>query len=264
MIHYKSPEEIELVRESSLLVGKTHALLAGSIKPGITTLYLDKMAEEFIRDHDAIPGFKGYRGFPNTLCVSINDQVVHGIPSAREIKEGDLISIDIGVVKNGFWGDSAYSFSVVGMEPQVQKLVKVTKEALYTGIEAAKPGNRIGDIGYAIQKYVEGYGFGVVRDLVGHGLGRHLHEDPQVPNYGRRGKGKQLKKGMILAIEPMITLGRWKVVQENDGWTIRTMDKKPAAHFEHDIAILENGPEILSSFALTEENIKINDYLLNI
>ena len=264
MIHYKTPEEIEILRESSLLVGSTLAELAELIKPGLNTKVLDEVAEAYIRDHGAVPGFKGYHGFPNTLCISINEQVVHGIPSNREIKEGDLISIDCGTVKNGFHGDSAYSFSVVGMEEEVQDLVIRTKESLYVGIEYAVKGNRIGDIGYHIQQYVEGYGYGVVRELVGHGLGRNLHEDPQVPNYGRRGKGNKLKEGMIIAIEPMITLGSRKIYQEEDGWTIRTFDRKPAAHFEHDIAITSSGTEILSSFEEIESRIEKNTYLLNL
>ena len=264
MIHYKSPEEIEILRESSLLVGKTLAQLATLIKPGVNTLILDKVAEEFIRDHGALPGFKGYGGFPNTLCISINEQVVHGIPSDREIVEGDLISIDCGTIMNGFYGDSAYTFSVDGMTEDVQNLVIRTKKSLYLGIEAALAGNRISDIGYSIQTYVESFGYGVVRELVGHGLGRNLHEKPEVPNYGRRGKGKMIKEGMILAIEPMITLGSKKIYQEEDGWTIRTHDMKAAAHFEHDIAITKNGTEILSSFELIEKNIEKNINLINL
>ncbi len=263
MIHYKTPQEIEILKESSLLVGKTLAELAKLIKPGVTTLFLDKVAEEFIRDHGAVPGFLGYGGFPNTLCISLNDEVVHGIPSKREIREGDLVSIDCGTIMNGFYGDSAYSFSLVGMTPEVQNLVKVTKESLYIGIEAARKGNRIGDIGFSIQQYVESFGYGVVRELVGHGLGRNLHEKPEVPNYGRRGRGNKLKEGMILAIEPMITLGSEKIVQDDDHWTIRTKDHLPAAHFEHDIAITGSGTEILSSFAGIESEIKKNSYLLN-
>jgi methionyl aminopeptidase len=264
MIYYKTPEEIEILRESSLLVGSTLAELAAIIKPGLNTKVLDQVAEEFIRDHGAVPGFKGYQGFPNTLCISINEQVVHGIPSDREIQEGDLISIDCGTIKNGFYGDSAYSFSVVGMKQEVQDLVKRTKEALYVGIQEAKKGKRVGDIGYHIQQYVESFGYGVVRELVGHGLGRSLHEDPPVPNYGRRGKGNKLKEGMILAIEPMITLGSRKIHQEKDGWTIRTADRKPAAHFEHDIAITSSTTEILSSFDEIESRIEKNTYLLNL
>lgn len=249
----KTEEEVELIRESSLLVGKTLAEVAKLIKPGVKTIELDRIAEEFIRDNDALPGFKGYSGFPNALCISVNDQVVHGIPGNRVLVEGDIASIDCGVIKNGYWGDSAYSFSVGEINKEIELLMKRTKESLYYGIEIAVAGKRVGDIGFAIQKYVESYGYSVVRDLVGHGLGNNLHEKPEVPNYGRRGSGMKLKVGMVIAIEPMINLGKKEVVQERDGWTIRTKDKKPSAHFEHDILIKKGKSEILSTFEYIEK-----------
>ena len=253
MIHYKSDEEIEIQRESSLLVGKTLAEVAKFIKPGVKTKELDKIAEEFILDHGAKPGFKGYGGFPATLCISVNDEVVHGIPGERELKDGDIVSIDCGTILNGFYGDSAYTFEVGEVDEEVKKLLERTKQSLYLGIEMAVTGKRVGDIGYAIQSYVEQFGYGVVRDLVGHGVGRHLHEKPEVPNYGRRGTGVKLKKGMVLAIEPMINMGRKEVVQDPDGWTIRTIDGKPSAHFEHDVAIRDGKADILSTFDYIEE-----------
>ena len=256
MIYYKTDEEIELIRESSLLVGKTLAEVAKILKPGVKTIDLDKRAEEFIRDNDAVPGFKGYNGFPFTLCMSINEAVVHGFPGEREVEEGDLVSIDCGVIKNGFYGDSAYSFGIGEVSEEVELLLQRTKESLYKGIEIAVDGKRIGDIGNAIQTYVESFGYNVVRDLVGHGLGRHLHEKPEVPNYGRRGTGPKLKEGMVLAIEPMINLGTRHVVQEADGWTIRTADRKPSAHFEHDVAIRKGKAEVLSTFEYIEEVLK--------
>ncbi len=256
MIYYKTEEEIELIRESSLLVGKTLAEVAKILKPGVKTINLDKRAEEFIRDNDAVPGFKGYNGFPFTLCMSINEEVVHGFPGEREVKEGDLVSIDCGVIKNGFYGDSAYSFGIGEVRKDVELLMQRTKESLYKGIEMAVEGKRIGDIGNAIQNYVESFGYSVVRDLVGHGLGRHLHEKPEVPNYGKRGTGPKLAEGMVLAIEPMINLGTRHVVQEADGWTIRTADRKQSAHFEHDVAIKKGKAEILSTFEYIEEELK--------
>jgi len=258
MIHYKTEEEIELIRLSSLLVGKTLAEVARHIKPGVKTGELDKIAETFIRDHHAVPGFKGYGGFPATLCISVNEVVVHGIPGNRELHDGDLVSVDCGVIMNGFYGDSAYSFAVGEVSEEVQLLMSRTKESLYRGIEAAKAGKRTGDIGFEIQAYVEGFGYSVVRDLVGHGLGRHLHEKPEVPNYGKRGVGTMLQPGMVICIEPMINLGSRMVVQENDGWTIRTSDRKPSAHYEHAIAIMEGKTEILSSFDEIEEILKTN------
>ncbi len=259
MIYLKTNNEIELIKESSLLVGKTLAEVAKLIKPGVKTIDLDKRAEEYIRDHGATPGFKGYNGFPYTLCISINENVVHGFPSDKELKDGDIVSVDCGTLKNGFYGDSAYTFAVGEVNGEVLKLMKCTKESLYIGIEMAFAGNRVGDIGSAIQKYVEGFGYSVVRDLVGHGLGKNLHEKPEVPNYGRRGTGPKLKEGMVLAIEPMINLGTKKVVQEKDGWTIRTADRKPSAHFEHDVAIRKGKAEILSTFEYIEEVINNNE-----
>jgi methionyl aminopeptidase len=248
MIYYKTDEEIELIRLSSLLVGKTLAEVARHIKPGVTTASLDKVAETFIRDHGAVPGFKGYGGFPGTLCVSVNDVVVHGIPGNQVLRDGDLVSVDCGVVLNGFYGDSAYSFAVGNVTEEVQLLMERTKKSLYLGIEAAKAGKRTGDIGFEIQTYVEQFGYSVVRDLVGHGLGRHLHEKPEVPNFGKRGVGTMLQPGLVICIEPMINLGRRQVSQDKDGWTIRTADRKPSAHYEHAIAIREGGTDILSSF----------------
>ncbi|MCD4725175.1 MAG: type I methionyl aminopeptidase [Bacteroidales bacterium] len=258
MIYYKTEEEIELLRESSLLVGKTLAEVAKRIKPGIETIVLDKLAEEFIRDHGATPGFKGYNGFPFTLCISINEQVVHGFPGKRPLLEGDIVSIDCGVLKNEFYGDSAYTFAVGEVDEEVRLLMERTKESLYKAIEVAVEGKRVGDIGYAVQSHVEQYGYGVVRDLVGHGLGKNLHEKPEVPNYGKRGTGVKLKEGMVLAIEPMINLGTRSVVQLQDGWTIRTADKKPSAHYEHDVAIRKGKAEVLSTFDYIEEVLKQN------
>ncbi len=257
MIYLKTDEEIELLRQSNLLVGQTLGELAKWVAPGITTLQLDKIAEEFIRDHQAIPGFLGYAGYPNTLCVSVNEQIVHGIPSNYALKEGDVVSIDCGVVKNGFNGDSAYTFEVGEVAPEVKMLLKTTKESLYIGIEQAVEGKRIGDISNAIQTYCEHRNYSVVRELCGHGVGKHLHEDPEVPNYGRRGCGPLLKNGMVIAIEPMINLGSRNIVIEKDGWTTRTKDRKPSAHFEHTIAVRENGPDVLSSFRYVEEALGI-------
>jgi methionyl aminopeptidase len=255
MIHLKTEEEIELLRESSLLVGKTLAEVAKRIRPGIETIVLDNVAETFIRDHGAEPGFKGYNGFPFTLCISVNEQVVHGFPGHRPLLEGDIVSIDCGVFKNGFYGDSAYTFAVGEVDEEVRLLMERTKESLYKAIEVAVDGKRVGDIGHAVQTHVEQYGYTVVRDLVGHGLGRQLHEKPEVPNYGKRGSGVKLQEGMVLAIEPMVNLGTRHVVQLNDGWTIQTADKKPSAHFEHDVAIRKGKAEVLSTFDYIEEVI---------
>lgn len=251
----KTEEEIELIRISSLLVGKTLAEVAKHIEPGISTKKLDRIAETFILDHGAIPGFKGYGGFPASLCTSVNDQVVHGIPNDKPLVDGDIISIDCGVKLNGYYGDSAYTFTVGNVSEEILLLLQRTKESLYLGIEAAIAGNRVGDIGFSIQSYCESFGYGVVRDLVGHGLGSNLHEKPEVPNFGRRGNGKELKAGMVLAIEPMINLGTKKVFQERDGWTIRTFDGKPSAHFEHDVVIRKDKAEILSSFDFIEQTL---------
>ncbi|MBT8295872.1 MAG: type I methionyl aminopeptidase [Gramella sp.] len=258
MIIPKSREEIELMRESALVVSKTLGMLAPKIKPGVTTLELDKMAEEFIRDHDAIPGFLGLYDFPNSLCMSPNAQVVHGIPNDTPLQEGDIISIDCGAIKNGFYGDHAYTFEVGEVAPEVKKLLEVTKESLYVGIREFKAGNRVGDVGYAIQKYTEDHGYGVVRELVGHGLGRTMHEDPEMPNYGKRGRGKKFVEGMVVAIEPMINMGTKRIKQLPDGWTILTADNKPSAHFEHDVAIIDGKPELLSTFKYIYESLKIN------
>jgi len=255
MIYYKTEEEIELVRKSSLLVAKTHAEIAGLIKPGITTLALDKIAEEFIRDNGGTPAFKGYGGFPNTLCVSPNDQVVHGIPNDRVLEDGKILSVDCGVVMNGYYGDSAFTYEVGDVDAQMKQLLRVTKESLYKGIEQAVAGNRIGDISYAVQQHAESFGYGVVRELVGHGVGQNLHESPEVPNYGRKGKGILLKEGLIIAIEPMINMGTKRIMQHNDGWTITTIDNKPSAHFEHTIVVRKGMAEILSSFEEIEKKI---------
>jgi methionyl aminopeptidase len=255
MMGYKTEEEIELVRKSSLLVAKTHAEIAGLIKPGITTLALDKIAEEFIRDNGGVPAFKGYGGFPNTLCMSPNDQVVHGIPNDNVLENSEILSVDCGVVMNGYYGDSAFTYEVGEVDAETKQLLKVTKESLYKGIEQAVAGNRIGDIGYAVQQYAESFGYGVVRELVGHGLGKNLHESPEVPNYGRRGRGVMLKEGLVIAIEPMINMGTRRITQHNDGWTITTNDNKPSAHFEHTIVVRKGKAEILSSFEEIEKKI---------
>jgi methionyl aminopeptidase len=252
MILLKTDEEIEIQRESSLLVGKTLAEVAKHVQPGVKTIDLDRIAEQFIRDHHAEPGFKGYGGFPATLCVSVNDQVVHGIPGNNELRNGDIVSVDCGVLKNGFYGDSAYTFEVGEVAEPIRKLVLATKDALYKGIEMAIDGMRTGDIGYTIQSFIEPLGYGIVRELVGHGVGRKLHEKPEVPNYGKRGSGVRLRSGMVIAIEPMINLGVRNVKQEADGWTIRTADGLPSAHFEHTVAIRNGHAEILSSFEWIE------------
>ncbi|GIS21615.1 type I methionyl aminopeptidase [Bacteroidetes bacterium SCGC AAA795-G10] len=244
----KTEEEIELIRESALIVSKTLGILASEIKPGISTLRLDEIAETHIRDLGAEPGFLGLYEFPNTLCMSPNAQVVHGIPNNEPLKEGDIISIDCGAIKNGFYGDHAYTFAVGEIDPKIEKLLKVSKASLFEGIKNFKKGNRVGDIGYAIQNYCEKEGFGVVRELVGHGLGKTMHEGPEIPNYGRRGRGKKLLDGMVLAIEPMINLGTHKINQLDDGWTILTADGKVSAHFEHNVALINGKPELLSTF----------------
>lgn len=255
-IFYKTDEEIELIRESSLLVGKTLAEVAKIVEPGVTTLQMDAIAEEFIRDNGAIPGFKGMYDFPNTLCTSLNEAVVHGIPNDVPLKNGDVISVDCGVLMNGFYGDVAYTFEVGEVKEEVKKLLQVTKECLAKAIDVCVAGNRIGDIGYAVQSHAEANGYGVVRELVGHGLGKDLHEAPEVPNYGRRGNGLTLKEGMVIAVEPMINLGVRNVVQAKDGWTIVTKDGKPSAHFEHDIAIRKGKAEVLSTHSYIEEVLK--------
>lgn len=248
MIITKTREEIELMRESALVVSRTLGMIASEIKPGVTTLQLDKMAEEFIREQGAIPGFLGLYDFPNSLCMSPNAQVVHGIPNNIPLIEGDIISIDCGALKNGFYGDHAYTFGIGEISEDTKKLLQVTKESLYLGIEEFRIGNRVGDVGFAIQKYCEAHGYGVVRELVGHGLGATMHEDPEMPNYGKRGRGKKFIEGMVVAIEPMINLGTKNIKQLKDGWTILTADNKPSAHFEHDVAIIDGKPELLSTF----------------
>lgn len=262
MIHYKTKAEIELMRESSLLVSKTLAEVAKLIKPGISTFELDQFADQFIQDNGATPSFKGYQGFPFACCISVNDAVVHGFPTKELLKDGDIVSVDVGVFKNGFHGDSAYTFAVGEISPEVKQLLRVTKESLYKGIEKAIHGNRVGDVGFAIQQYTEKeHGYGVVRELVGHGLGRKLHEDPQVPNYGKRGTLAKLKEGMVIAIEPMINLGTKNIFHDADGWTIRTEDGKPAAHYEHNVCIQRGKADILSSFAEIEAAEKANPNL---
>lgn len=257
-MYLKTKEEIELIRESSLLVGKTLGEVSKILKPGIDTLQIDKLAEEFICDNNATPGFKGYRGFPATLCISINNNVVHGIPSKDVfLKDGDIVSIDCGVKKNNFFGDSAYTFAIGNVSNEIKKLLIITKEALYKGIENAKDGMRTGDIGYVIQKHAENNNFSVVRELVGHGVGKMLHEPPEVPNYGKKEYGVKLKNGMVIAIEPMINFGKKEVFQEKDGWTISTKDKQPSAHFEHTIAITDKGADILSTFDYIEDIYKL-------
>ena len=244
----KEIDEIKKIRDSAQLVSKTLGLMAKEIKPGITSLYLDKIAEEFILDNNAIPGFKGYNNFPNTLCISVNNQVVHGIPCDKPLLEGDIVSIDCGVINEGYFGDHAYTFKVGEVTKEINELLDVTKQSLYKGIEVMIENNRIGDIGNAIQSYISLHGYGIVRELVGHGLGKNLHEEPEVPNYGRKGTGKSIKNGLVLAIEPMINLGTEKISLDNDGWTIVTLDNSPSAHFEHNIALINGKPEVLSTF----------------
>lgn len=257
MIILKTKEELELMYLSAQLVSKTLGMVAKEIKPGVTTLYLDKLAHDFIKDHGGEPAFLGYGGFPNSLCMSPNEQVVHGIPNETPLEEGDIISVDCGVFMNGFVGDHAYTFEIGEVAPEVKKLLRITKESLYKGIEQVLPGNHVGDIGFAIQKHCERAGYGVVKELVGHGLGREMHEDPQVPNYGKRGRGSVLKEGIALAIEPMINLGTDKVRFHKDGWTVTTKDNKPSAHFEHDVAIIDGKPTLLSTFKYVYEALGI-------
>ncbi|MBP8849572.1 MAG: type I methionyl aminopeptidase [Breznakibacter sp.] len=257
MIFLKTEDEIALLRLSNKLVAQTLGEVAKLIKPGVSTLDLDKVAETFIRDNGGIPAFLNYHGFPNTLCTSVNDQVVHGIPSKRPLVEGDIVSVDVGVLMNDFYGDSAYTFAVGSISDEAKKLLEVTKASLYKGIEASVAGRRLGDIGSAIQTYCESHNYTVVREMVGHGIGRNLHEAPEVPNYGKRGSGLLLKEGMVIAIEPMINAGKRNIIQESDGWTIRTIDKKLSAHFEHSIVIRKNGAEILSSFDFIEEVLSL-------
>ena len=258
MVHLKTAEEIELMRESALVVSRTLGMIASEIKPGVTGLYLDKLAETFIRDHGAEPGFLGMYDFPNTLNISPNAQVVHGIPNDEPFKDGDIVSVDCGALKNGFYGDHAYTFALGTVAPATLKLLEVTKASLYEGIREFKAGNRVGDVGHTIQQYCESHGYGVVRELVGHGLGRKLHESPEMPNYGKRGRGKKFQDGMVVAIEPMINMGTRRIKQLRDGWTILTADGQPSAHFEHDVALIDGKPELLSTFGYIYEALGID------
>lgn len=257
MISLKTAEEIELLRKSNLLVSKTLAEVARNIRPGITTRALDRIAEQFIRDHGGVPAFLGYRGYPATLCTSVNSVVVHGIPSEYQLKEGDIISVDCGAILNGYVGDSAYTFPVGEIPSHVFRLLKVTYESLFQGIQQAVEGKRVGDIGYAVQTHAEQNGYSVVREMVGHGIGKRLHEEPEVPNYGRRGTGAKLRQGMVICIEPMINMGTRLIVQENDGWTIRTSDNLPSAHYELAVAVGKEKADILSTFSYIEEVMNI-------
>ncbi len=254
MVHLKTAEEIQIIRESARILARAHGEVARLIKPGVRTKDLDKRAEEFIRDNQGIPSFLNYNGFPASLCISVNDTVVHGFPGDYVLKEGDIVSIDCGVKFKGYHSDSAYTYPLVGVREEVLNLLQRTYDSLFKGIEQARAGNRVGDVSYAIQSYVEQFGYGVVRELVGHGVGKSLHEDPEVPNYGKRGKGPKIVAGMVFAIEPMINLGTRKVVQERDGWTIRTSDRQPSAHFEHTVAVHEDRTEILTSHEEIEKN----------
>lgn len=264
MIHYKTDDEVELIRQSCTLINDAIAETGRILQPGTTTMKLNKRAEEYILDNGGIPSFKGYEGFPFTCCISVNDAVVHGFPTDKELREGDVVSVDVGTIKNDFHGDSAYTFALMGISNDVANLMRVTKKSLYLGIEKAIVGNRTGDIAFAIQEYTERqHGYGVVRELVGHGLGRDLHEDPQVPNYGKRGSGQKLKNGLVIAIEPMINLGGKEIIYDEDGWTVRTKDGKPAAHYEHTICVRPSKADQLSSFAKIEEVEKENPYLFS-
>ncbi len=258
-IYFKSSEDIEKIRESSLLVSKTLAEVAKVIKEGLKTIELDKLAETFIRDHGGVPAFLNYNGFPYSLCISLNDQVVHGFPGKYEIRDGDIVSVDCGVILNKFFGDSAYTFPIGNVEPEALKLLKVTKECLNLAVEKAVAGMRVGDVGYAVQEHAEKNGFGVVKELVGHGVGVKLHEKPEVPNYGKRGSGIKLEDGMVIAIEPMINAGRAGVKFWDDGWTVSTIDKKPSAHYEHTVAIKKGKADVLSTFTLIEEVLAQKD-----
>jgi methionyl aminopeptidase len=264
MIHYKNAEEIELMRESALLVSKTLSEVAKILKPGIATVSLDRFIGEFLNDHKAVPSFLNFHGYPFNSCISVNDVVVHGFPGKYELKEGDIVSIDVGVYKNGFHGDHAYTFIIGEAKPEVIQLVKVTKESLFNAIDRAVAGNRIGDVSYAVQEHTEKkHGYGVVRELVGHGLGKSMHEDPQVPNYGKRGSGTVMKEGLVIAIEPMINLGRKDVYTDDDGWTVRTKDGKPSVHFEHDVCVKKNKADILSDYTPIEAAEKSNANLFS-
>lgn len=253
MLYLKTDEEVGMLKESNMLVSRTLALVASFIKPGITTLYLDGIAESFIRDNGGIPAFKGYGGFPATLCTSVNEEVVHGIPSKYVLRERDIISIDCGVILNGWYGDSAYTFPVGEISEEVKRLLTYTKESLEEGVKEAIAGNRVGDISHAVQSKAESGGYSVVRELVGHGLGKKLHEPPEVPNYGKRGTGMKMEKGLVICIEPMINMGRKETIQLRDGWTIRTIDGKPSAHFEYAVAVDKGKADVLTTFEFIEE-----------
>lgn len=253
MNNLKNDEEIEILRENALLVSRTLAEVAKHVKPGVSTLELDRVAEQFIRDHGAEPGFLGYNGFPNTLCVSLNSVVVHGIPSSYQLQEGDIVSVDCGTRYKGFYGDSAYTFAVGGISPEAETLLRVTKESLFQGIAQVVEGNRMGDVSFAIQSYIESFGFSAVREMVGHSIGRKMHERPDVPNYGKRGQGPKLQSGMVLCIEPMINIGKKDIYQEQDGWTIRTVDKSLSAHYELTVAVRKERADVLSTFDYIEE-----------
>ncbi len=253
MLYLKTDEEVGLLKESNMLVSRTLAEVATHIKPGVTTLYLDRIAEEFIRDHNAVPAFKGYGGFPNTLCTSVNDEVVHGIPSGYELKEGDIISVDCGATLNGWVGDSAFTFAVGEIKEEVRRLLDFTRASLEEGVKAAIAGNRVGDVSFAVQSKAESGGYSVVRELVGHGIGKKMHEPPEVPNFGRKGTGPKMEKGLVICIEPMINLGRKETLQMSDGWTIKTADGKPSAHFEYAVAVSKGKADVLTTFDFIEE-----------
>jgi methionyl aminopeptidase len=268
MIYLKSPEEFAIIQANGDILGRCHAEVAKALKPGVSTLELDKIAYTFISDHQAHPSFLNYqvgdKKYAFSLCISVNDVVVHGLPGALTLQEGDIISIDGGVYKNGFHADSAYTYGLGEVKPEVQKLLQVTKESLYLGLNQVQAGKRVGDVAHAVQSYTESFGYGVVRELVGHGVGKSLHESPEVPNYGRRGDGAKLKQGMVIAIEPMINLGKRQITVDKDGWTIRTQDRKASAHFEHTVGVGKDGPKILTTFSYIEEVIKTSTGLLNI
>ncbi len=253
MLYLKTDEEVGLLRESNLLVSKTLAEIAGHIQPGVTTLFLDNLAETYIRDNGGIPAFKGYGGFPKTLCTSVNDEVVHGIPSAYALKPGDIVSVDCGVILNGYYGDSAYTFAVGEISEDVRRLIDYTRASLEEGVREAIAGNRVGDISNAVQRKAESGGYSVVRELVGHGLGKRLHEPPEVPNYGKRGSGPKMEKGLVICVEPMINLGKKETIQMRDGWTIKTVDGRPSAHFEYAVAVNKGEPDVLTTFKFIEE-----------
>lgn len=260
MVIYKTKEEIEIMREAAQIVSRTLGEIAKVLKPGVTPLELDAVAEKYIRSQNAIPGFLGLYDFPNTLCISVNEAVVHGIPNDQPLQEGDIISVDCGAIYKGYYGDHAFTFPVGEISDECKKLLTVTRKSLYLGIEQAKRGNRLGDVGYAIQNYAESFGYGVVKELVGHGLGKTMHEDPQVANYGKKGRGKKIKDGLTIAIEPMINMGTEKISQLDDEWTIVTADGKPSAHFEHDIAVVDGEPDILSTFDYIYEVLGTDEF----